>query len=68
MVLMGDRLHQVVDSIQLGRAALGKIKQNLAWALAYNVIGIPLAAGVCVCVCACMSTFHSAPTQRALST
>ena len=29
----------------LGRATLGKIRQNLAWALVYNIIGIPLAAG-----------------------
>ena len=43
---MGDRLGQLLDSLQLGRAALAKIKQNLAWALVYNVIGIPLAAGV----------------------
>lgn len=42
---MGDRLSQVVDCISLGRATLSKIKQNLAWALVYNVIGIPLAAG-----------------------
>lgn len=45
VVLMGDRLSQVVDCISLGRATLDKIKQNLAWALIYNVIGIPLAAG-----------------------
>lgn len=45
MVLMGDRLSQVVDCISLGKATLNKIKQNLAWALIYNVIGIPLAAG-----------------------
>ena len=45
VVLMGDRLSQVVDSLELGRAALSKIRQNLAWALAYNLIGIPLAAG-----------------------
>jgi Cu2+-exporting ATPase len=43
---MGDRLGQLLDSLQLGRAALGKIRQNLAWALMYNVVGIPLAAGV----------------------
>jgi Cu2+-exporting ATPase len=45
VVLMGDRLSQVVDCISLGKATLSKIKQNLAWALIYNVIGIPLAAG-----------------------
>jgi Cu2+-exporting ATPase len=36
---------QVVEAIVLGRATLGKIRQNLAWALLYNVVGIPLAAG-----------------------
>ncbi|KAG1665414.1 hypothetical protein FOA52_005756 [Chlamydomonas sp. UWO 241] len=45
VVLMGDRLSQVVDSLTLGRAALTKIRQNLAWALCYNIVGIPLAAG-----------------------
>lgn len=45
VVLMGDRLSQVVDCISLGKATLSKIKQNLAWALIYNVVGIPLAAG-----------------------
>lgn len=34
-----------MDSVSLGRATLSKIRQNLAWALAYNVVGIPLAAG-----------------------
>ncbi len=34
-----------MEAIVLGRATLGKIRQNLAWALIYNVIGIPLAAG-----------------------
>lgn len=36
---------QVLDALDLGRATLDKIKANLAWALGYNVIGIPLAAG-----------------------
>lgn len=45
VVLMGDRLAQAADAVALGRAALGKVRQNLAWALAYNVVGIPLAAG-----------------------
>lgn len=33
------------DAVELGRAALTKIRQNLGWALAYNAVGIPLAAG-----------------------
>ncbi|KAK9803640.1 hypothetical protein WJX72_007735 [[Myrmecia] bisecta] len=37
VVLMGDRLGQVVEAITLGRSTLGKIKQNLAWALVYNL-------------------------------
>ncbi|GBF96439.1 copper-transporting ATPase chloroplastic [Raphidocelis subcapitata] len=45
VVLMGDRLSQVVDCIDLGRATLSKIRQNLVWALCYNLVGIPLAAG-----------------------
>lgn len=36
---------QVLEAIALGRATLGKIQQNLAWALVYNLFGIPLAAG-----------------------
>lgn len=45
VVLAGDRLGQVVESIELGRATMKTIKQNLGWALAYNAVGIPLAAG-----------------------
>ena len=45
VVLMGDRLHQVVDAVDLGRATLAKIKQNLGWALLYNAVAIPVAAG-----------------------
>lgn len=45
VVLMGDRLAQVMDALELGSAALGKIHINLAWALCYNLVGIPLAAG-----------------------
>jgi Cu2+-exporting ATPase len=45
VVLMGDRLSQVLECISLGQATLGKIRQNLVWALVYNVVGIPLAAG-----------------------
>lgn len=46
IVLMRDNLTDVVKSIQLSRATLSKIRQNLFWAFAYNTLGIPLAAGV----------------------
>ena len=35
----------MLDGVDLSRAALGKIQQNLAWALVYNLAAIPLAAG-----------------------
>lgn len=46
IVLMRDRLLDVVESIRLSRATFNTIRQNLFWAFAYNVLGIPLAAGI----------------------
>ncbi|MBD1945233.1 heavy metal translocating P-type ATPase, partial [Coleofasciculus sp. FACHB-712] len=46
IVLMRDRLLDVVKSIQLSRATFNKIRQNLFWAFAYNTISLPVAAGV----------------------
>jgi Cu2+-exporting ATPase len=46
VILMADRLSGVVDALDLSHATVGKIRQNLAWAFAYNLIAIPLAAGV----------------------
>jgi P-type Cu2+ transporter len=46
IILMRDRLVDIVESIQLSRATVNKIRQNLFWALAYNTLGIPIAAGV----------------------
>ena len=48
MVLMRSDLMDVVAGIQLSRATLRNIKQNLFWALFYNVICIPIAAGALV--------------------
>jgi Cu+-exporting ATPase len=45
-VLIRDDLLDAVRAIKIGRATLTKVKQNLFWALCYNVIGIPVAAGV----------------------
>lgn len=46
VVLVRNDLLDVERAIRLGRKTLDKIKQNLFWALIYNVIGIPIAAGV----------------------
>ncbi len=45
-VLVHGRLSDVTAAIRLGRATLRNIKENLFWAFIYNVVGIPLAAGV----------------------
>ena len=46
VVLMKSRLSDVPASVRLSRATLRNIHQNLFWAFIYNVIGIPLAAGL----------------------
>ncbi|WP_281258966.1 heavy metal translocating P-type ATPase [Stenomitos frigidus] len=46
IILMRDRLIDVVESIRLSQATFHKIRQNLFWAFIYNVLGIPLAAGL----------------------
>jgi len=46
IVLIKNDLRDVVTAIDLSRYTLKKIKQNLFWAFIYNIIGIPVAAGV----------------------
>ncbi len=46
VVLMKSRLSDVPAAIRLSRATLRNIHENLFWAFIYNVIGIPLAAGI----------------------
>lgn len=48
VVLMKSRLSDVPGAIRLSRATLRNIHENLFWAFIYNVIGIPLAAGIFV--------------------
>jgi P-type Cu+ transporter len=44
VTLMRNDLNGVADAVDLSRATLAKIRQNLFWALIYNVLGIPAAA------------------------
>lgn len=46
VVLMKNNLLDVVNAINLGKATMKNIKQNLFWAFFYNVLGIPVAAGL----------------------
>ena len=46
IVLMRNDPYDAVRSIRLSKQTMTKIKQNMFWALIYNVLGIPLAAGV----------------------
>jgi Cu+-exporting ATPase len=46
VILVRNDLLDVERAIRLGKKTLNKIKQNLFWALIYNMIGIPVAAGV----------------------
>ena len=46
IVLMKDDLMDVVKSIKLSKMTMKKIKQNMFWALFYNALGIPIAAGL----------------------
>ncbi|KAJ9550741.1 hypothetical protein OSB04_014786 [Centaurea solstitialis] len=46
IILLGNKLSQVVDALDLAKATMSKVHQNLLWAVAYNVVAIPVAAGL----------------------
>ena len=46
ITLVGSDIRAVVDSIKLSKATMSKIRQNLFWAFIYNILGIPIAAGI----------------------
>ncbi|MGH7585136.1 MAG: heavy metal translocating P-type ATPase [Gemmatimonadales bacterium] len=46
ITLLRDDLHSLADALGLARRAMRTMRQNLFWAFVYNVIGIPVAAGV----------------------
>ena len=46
LVLLGENLEALPNALQLSKQAMLKIKQNLAWAFGYNLIALPIAAGL----------------------
>jgi len=48
VVIMNGNLNKIVDLLKLGKKAIRVIKQNLFWAFIYNVIMVPIAAGILV--------------------
>ena len=46
LVLLGDNLEGLPNALKLSKQAMIKIKQNLAWAFGYNLIALPIAAGL----------------------
>jgi Cu+-exporting ATPase len=46
VILIRDRLLDVVATVQVSRATIRKVKENLFWAFGYNTLGIPIAAGL----------------------
>ncbi len=46
LVVMGEQLDGIVRALLLARRTMAKVRQNLAWAFGYNLIVLPLAAGV----------------------
>ena len=46
VILMKDDMRDIVSSIELSKKTILNIKENLFWAFIYNIIGIPIAAGV----------------------
>lgn len=46
VTLMGDDLRRIPEACLLSQRTVGMIRQNLFWAFIYNIVSIPLAAGV----------------------
>lgn len=45
MILLSERLEQVVRGVDMARRTLVIMRENFAWAIGYNLIALPLAAG-----------------------
>uniref|UniRef100_A0A2P2KHW4 Copper-transporting ATPase PAA1ic n=2 Tax=Rhizophora mucronata TaxID=61149 RepID=A0A2P2KHW4_RHIMU len=67
IVLMGNRLSQLLDALELSRLTMKTIKQNLWWAFAYNIVGIPIGAGMLLPITGTMLTPSIAGALMGLS-
>jgi Cu2+-exporting ATPase len=67
VVVMGDRLMDVVRSLALARKTMAKVRQNLIWAFGYNLIVLPIAAGALLPAFALRLTPSLAAALMALS-
>ncbi|RVW79072.1 Copper-transporting ATPase PAA1, chloroplastic [Vitis vinifera] len=67
IVLMGNRLSQLLDAFELSRLTMKTVKQNLWWAFAYNIVGIPIAAGMLLPITGTMLTPSIAGALMGLS-
>ncbi|MEM3676225.1 MAG: cation-translocating P-type ATPase [Thermoplasmataceae archaeon] len=66
IVLLNNDLSLIIYAIILGKAAINKIKQNIAWAVGYNAVLIPVAAGITVPLTG-LSIFSVLPIMAALA-
>lgn len=67
IVLMGNRLSQLIDALELSKQTMRTVKQNLWWAFAYNIVGLPIAAGILLPVTGTMLTPSIAGALMGLS-
>ncbi|KAJ0975029.1 hypothetical protein J5N97_016994 [Dioscorea zingiberensis] len=67
IVLMGNKLSQLIDALELSKLTMKTVKQNLWWAFAYNIIGIPIAAGALLPITGTMLTPSIAGALMGLS-
>ncbi|KAG1342359.1 copper-transporting ATPase PAA1, chloroplastic [Cocos nucifera] len=67
IVLMGNRLSQLIDALDLSKQTMRTVKQNLWWAFAYNIVGLPIAAGILLPVTGTMLTPSIAGALMGLS-
>ncbi|KAM7470634.1 hypothetical protein LguiA_008817 [Lonicera macranthoides] len=67
IVLMGNRLSQLLDALELSKLTMKTVEQNLWWAFAYNIVGIPIAAGTLLPVTGTMLTPSIAGALMGLS-